>query len=238
MPRGRRFSGKPPTACAAARTDQPDIRQRGNFMTPSIEFFFDCSSPWTYIAFRNLQPLARELGAAIAWRPVLVGGIFNSVNKAVYASREDMQSARNRYLLKDVQDHARATGLAMHFPPSVFPVNSVKAMRACVWLAAHNADPAPLVAFIEAVFAAYFTKDRDISNDAVLEEIAIAMGIDGPAMLQGLGEPAIKNQLKANTEEAIARGAFGSPTFFVGDDMYFGNDRLPLVRRAWLQQAG
>ena len=72
-----------------------------------IEFFFDCSSPWTYLAFRNIQPLAKELHETIAWRPMLVGGIFNSVNKGIYAAREDATLPKNRYMLKDIQDHAR-----------------------------------------------------------------------------------------------------------------------------------
>ena len=83
-----------------------------------IEFFFDCSSPWTYIAFRNIQPLAKELKADIVWRPVLVGGIFNSANKNVYAAREDMNSARNRYILKDVQ---ASTGVPTPIGKGLFP---------------------------------------------------------------------------------------------------------------------
>ncbi len=199
-----------------------------------IEFFFDCSSPWTYIAFRNIQPLAKELKADIVWKPVLVGGIFNSANKNVYAAREDMNSARNRYILKDVQDNARAAGLHMVFPPKVFPVNSVKAMRGCLWIAQDATAKGKYVAFIEATFAAYFTREEDISQDAVLQAICTQVGIDAAAFMQGIIRPDIKEQLKSNTEEAIARGAFGVPTFFIGEDMYFGNDRLALVRSAWL----
>ncbi|MDB5967274.1 MAG: 2-hydroxychromene-2-carboxylate isomerase, partial [Polaromonas sp.] len=114
-----------------------------------IEFFFDCSSPWTYIAFRNVQSLAAELKEDIVWRPVLVGGIFNSVNPAVYSARENMDTARNRYMLKDVQDNAREAGLKIAFPPRVFPVNSVKAMRGCLWLAKDVQDPAHYLSFVE-----------------------------------------------------------------------------------------
>ena len=200
-----------------------------------IEFFFDCSSPWTYIAFRNIQPLAKELDVPIVWRPVLVGGIFNSVNKAIYSSREDMNSPRNRYLLKDVKDNAREAGLSIVFPPKVFPVNSVKAMRGCLWIAQDAAAKSCYLRFVEATFAAYFSREEDISQDSVLAAICNQVGIDAEAFLQGIARPDIKEQLKANTEEAIQRGAFGSPTFFVGDDMYFGNDRLPLVRSAVLR---
>ncbi|RYX91123.1 MAG: 2-hydroxychromene-2-carboxylate isomerase [Comamonadaceae bacterium] len=197
-----------------------------------IEFFFDCSSPWTYIAFRNIQPMAAALQTPIDWRPVLVGGIFNTVNQNVYAAREDMSSPRNRYLMKDVQDNARQAGLTIVFPPRVFPVNSVKAMRGCLWIAQDATAKPHLLAFIEAVFAAYFTREEDISQDAVLGIICAEAGIDFEAFLKGIAQPDIKEQLKANTDEAIRRGAFGAPTFFVGDDMYFGNDRLSLVKAA------
>ncbi|WP_457280391.1 DsbA family protein [Polaromonas sp. P5_D5] len=200
-----------------------------------IEFFFDCSSPWTYIAFRNIQPLAAELGEAIRWRPVLVGGIFNSVNKGIYAAREDMNSPKNRYTLKDVQDNARQAGLKISFPPQVFPVNSVKAMRGCLWIAQDATAELHYLEFVEATFAAYFTREEDISQDEVLAAICRQTGINAEAFLTGIAQPDIKEQLKANTDEAIRRGAFGSPTFFVGDDMYFGNDRLALVRSAVLR---
>jgi 2-hydroxychromene-2-carboxylate isomerase len=138
-------------------------------------------------------------------------------------------------------DWARHDGVTILFPPSVFPVNSVKAMRACCWLqdqdqATGRAD-GRMEDFAEAVFAAYWTDDRDIAKDAVLSEIAAAQGLDADALLAAIATPEVKARLKANTDEAIARGAFGSPTVFVGgDDMYFGNDRLPLVREAVLRR--
>jgi 2-hydroxychromene-2-carboxylate isomerase len=197
-----------------------------------IDFYFDVSSPWTYLAFRNIQPLAKELNVAINWRPVLVGGIFNTVNQRMYASREDANSPRNRYMLKDLQDCARQTGVTIVFPPSVFPVNSVKAMRGCIWIAGSEAFKGHLLAFVEASFAAYFSREQDISQDAVLASICRQTGIDADAFADGITQPTIKEALKANTDEAIARGAFGVPSFFVGDDMYFGNDRLELLRLA------
>ena len=199
-----------------------------------IDFYFDVSSPWTYLAFRNIQPLALQLNASISWRPVLVGGIFNTVNQRMYASREDSNSPRNRYILKDLQDCARQTGLNIVFPPRVFPVNSVKAMRGCIWLTQNAQSKHHLLAFIEASFAAYFTQQEDISQDDVLADICRDLGIDAAAFAEGIMQPDIKQVLKANTDEAIARGAFGVPSFFVGDDMYFGNDRLDLLRLAVL----
>ena len=197
-----------------------------------LEFFFDCSSPWTYLAFHNIEPLAAELNEPIHWRPVLVGGIFNAINPSVYAMRENPVPAKAAYMLKDMQDWARVAGLKIIMPPKVFPVNSVKAMRGCIWLAPQGKLPA----FAAAVFEAYWAREEDISQDAVLLAICQQLGIDGAAFLAGIGQAAIKEQLKANTEEVIARGGFGSPTIFVGDDMYFGNDRLSLVKQAILHQ--
>ena len=197
-----------------------------------LEFFFDCSSPWTYLAFHNVQILAAELKEPIHWRPVLVGGIFNSVNPSVYAMRENPVPAKQAYMLKDLQDWSREAGLKIVMPPRIFPVNSVKAMRGCLWLAPKGQLPA----FAKAVFEAYWAREEDISQDAVLLAICQQLGIDGAEFLAGIGQAAIKEQLKANTEEVIARGGFGSPTLFVGDDMYFGNDRLSLVKQAILRQ--
>ena len=197
-----------------------------------IEFFFDCSSPWTYLAFRNIQLVSKELKVAIAWKPVLVGGIFNSVNQAMYASREDRSTPKNRYAMKDLQDCARATGVSIVFPPKVFPVNSVKAMRGCLWIAQDIAAQAHYTTFVETIFAAYFTRQEDISQDEVLTAICLQTGIDADAFMAGISRAEIKQALKTNTDEVIRRGGFGSPTFFVGDDMFFGNDRLPLVTAA------
>jgi len=192
-----------------------------------IEFFFDCSSPWTYLAFHNIQPLAKELGVEISWRPILVGGIFNTVNPSVYASRETPVPLKARYMLKDLKDWARSAQLAIKMPPTVFPVNSVKAMRGCIWLGED------MVPFARAVFEAYWGDDKDISKDEVLAGICQRLGIEQQKFFAGITEQAIKDQLKTNTDEVIARGGFGSPTIFVDRiDMYFGNDRLPLIREA------
>lgn len=199
-----------------------------------IEFFFDCSSPWTYLAFHNIQPLAAETKTAISWRPILVGGIFNSVNPSVYASREKPVPAKARYMLKDLNDWARASNLAIKMPPSVFPVNSVKAMRGCI----HLEPEGKLVPFATAVFEAYWGSDQDISQDAVLAKVCERVGVDPAKFFAGIADQAVKDQLKANTDEVIARGGFGSPTIFVNTtDMYFGNDRLPLIRDALLRKA-
>jgi 2-hydroxychromene-2-carboxylate isomerase len=192
-----------------------------------IEFFFDVSSPWTWLGFEGVQPLAAELGEEIVWRPILVGGVFNAVNASVYEARAKPVPAKARYMLKDLADWARVQGLEIRFPPAVFPVNSVKAMRACCWLGQE------CVPFARAAFRAYWSEGRDISQDAEIAAVARAAGVDSDALFAAIAGDGPKAQLRANTDELIARGGFGSPTMFVdGGDMYFGNDRLPLVEAA------
>jgi 2-hydroxychromene-2-carboxylate isomerase len=198
-----------------------------------VECFFDCSSPWTYFAFESLLKLQAEIGVTIAWRPFLVGGVFNAVNPSVHNAREAPVPAKEAYSKKDQQDWARHLGLPILYRPSVFPVNSVRAMRACIVLAPDG----KLVPFAQATFKAYWVDDKDISKPAELTAICEGLGIDASALLAAIEQQPIKDTLRANTQEAIDRGAFGSPTMFVaGDDMYFGNDRMPLIREAVLRR--
>jgi 2-hydroxychromene-2-carboxylate isomerase len=194
-----------------------------------IELFFDCSSPWTYLAFHNLPALAREYGEDIKYRPILVGGIFNTINPSVYNSREKPVPAKQAYAKKDLGDWARVAGLRIKHRPTVFPVNSVKAMRGCILLEPDG----KLVPFARATFEAYWGDDKDISKDEVLAEICRKVGVDERRFFEGIAQQPIKDALKANTDEVMARGGYGSPTIFVDrDDMYFGNDRMPLIRAA------
>jgi 2-hydroxychromene-2-carboxylate isomerase len=197
-----------------------------------LECFFDCSSPWTYFAFESLLRMQDEIGVTIQWRPFLVGGVFNAVNPSVYNSRDAPVPAKAAYSKKDQQDWARYLGLPVLYRPTVFPVNSVKAMRACIVLEPEG----KLVPFARAVFKAYWTDDQDISQVPVLTEIFLAVGIDAGNLLAAIDRQPVKDALRANTQEAIDRGSFGSPTIFVGgDDMYFGNDRMPLIKDAVLR---
>ena len=200
-------------------------------MTAKLEFFFDLSSPWTCLAFHNIQPILDETGAEITWRPILVGGVFNAVNQAVYASREDMTGPKMRHYGKSLKDWAALAGVPMHFPSPWHPVRSVHAMRACTALAD---DQEALHRFAKGCFDAYFGPDqRNLDDPNVLSAIASNRGLDGPALIAQTQDQEVKDRLRTSTEELIERGGYGSPTIFVnGDDMYFGNDQLPLVERA------
>ena len=197
-------------------------------MARKLAFYFDCSSPWTYLAFHAVQPLAAEAAAEIVWKPILVGGVFNAVNPTVYENRARPNPLKQAYSQKDMQDWARLYGLVIGFPPTVFPVNSVKCMRgAFVAL-----DEGKLVPYATAAFEAYWGNDRDLAREDVLADIAERAGIERQHFFAGIETAACKAQLRANTDELIARGGFGSPTIFVGNDMFFGNDRMPLVKAA------
>ena len=197
-------------------------------MARQIDFYFDCSSPWTYLAFHAVQPLAAELGAEIAWKPILVGGVFNAVNQTVYDSRSKPNPLKQTYMRKDLAAWARLYGLAIAFPPTVFPVNSVKCMRG----AFAALDEGKLVPYATAAFEAYWGDDLDLANAEVLAEIAAKAGLERQRFLAAIEADACKKRLRDNTDELIGRGGFGSPTMFVGGEMFFGNDRLPLVRAA------
>nr|MCS5607359.1 2-hydroxychromene-2-carboxylate isomerase [Alphaproteobacteria bacterium] len=159
--------------------------------------------------------------------PILVGGLFNTINPSVYASRENPVPEKQTYMHKDLQDWARYSGINIRWPMSIFPINSVKAMRGCI-----AADrQGKLVPYARGVFEAYWGLDRDITQDDLLAEIALAAGLDPNEISTAIGSDKIKAELKANGADLAQRGGYGSPTFYVnGNDMYFGNDRIPLIR--------
>jgi 2-hydroxychromene-2-carboxylate isomerase len=194
-----------------------------------LEVFFDCSSPWTYLAFvRAERAFAKNPSVDLLWKPILVGGVFNKVNRSVYEQRASPDPLKARHWQKDLADWARFVGITIVMP-QVFPVRSVTAMRACL----HAEDEGRLVPFALSLFEAYWGRGRDISRDEEVAACATAAGLDPEATLAAAHGPDAKARLLANTEDLIARGGFGSPTFFVnGDDMYFGNDRMELIAAA------
>jgi len=205
-------------------------------MSKTIEFFFDISSPWTCLAFHNIQPIIQRTGATVIWRPFLLGGVHNEVNTGYVESRaSDLDSPKWRQLIQVLGDWAEQSNVLMNFPSRYFPLRSVNAMRFCCAL---EADQAALANFAQHCFDAYFTRQLNLDDPDVLVEVANAAGLDGEALRQASQTQPIKEQLRANTDEAIKRGAFGSPSIFVpfneGEHLYFGNDQLPLV--AWAIQ--
>lgn len=193
-----------------------------------LEFFYDLSSPWTYLAFNNVQSVLESTGAEVIWRPFLVGGVFNAVNTGVYEARAEPMNPKVVHNFRWLHEWAELAGLPLDFPTVHHPVKSVLAMRACCTL---EADQLALQRFSAAAFDAYFARGENIDDPAVLKSVANGCDLDGEGLIEMASEQRVKDQLRSNTEEAISRGAFGSPTMFVGDALYFGNDQLPLVRR-------
>jgi len=197
-----------------------------------VEFFFDLSSPWTRLAFANIRPALDGLDYSIAWRPFLVGGVFNAVNPSVYESRKPENAARLARSFGWLKQWAELAGVGMNFPSEHHPLKSVNAMRFCCAL---EEEQEALERFAHAAFEAYFTHARNLDDPAVLVAVANEAGLGGAALAERAASQPVKDCLRANTDEAIARGAFGSPTIIVhdptgGEQLYFGNDQLPLVR--------
>ena len=198
-------------------------------MTTKIEFFFDLSSPWTRLAFKNIRSCLDRLDYAITWRPFLVGGVFNAVNQAVYESRKPENAARLKRSFDWLMEWAELADVRMNFPSEHHPLKSIAPMRMCCSL---EDEQETLERFAAAAFEAYFGDQRNLDDIAECTAVADSIGLDGAALAEKAVTQEIKDRLRANTEEAIERGAFGSPTIFVaGEHMYFGNDQLPLVRR-------
>jgi 2-hydroxychromene-2-carboxylate isomerase len=202
-----------------------DAKRWRKGLQPRLEFFFDCSSPWTYLAFVRLLKLADRVPIDLTWKPILVGGVFNKVNGDVYKQREMPNPVKSSYYRKDLKDWADFAGIKI-IQPRVFPVRSVTAMRACF----HAIEEDRLIPFATSLFEAYWQQDRDISLDSEIHACAQQAGLDGDLLLSAAHAPRAKAALLANTEDLIQRGGFGSPTFFINtNDMYFGNDRLELI---------
>ena len=190
-----------------------------------LEFFFDCSSPWTYLAFKEMENLCSRLNLELIWKPILVGGIFNTINPSVYESRSNPVKPKATYSQKDLKDWSLIRGITVNWP-DVFPVNSVKAMRGVFFALEKN----KVSEYIESVFYSYWTNNLDISLDEVMVKIVEGLGLSSEDFISFINLESTKEALKLNTEELAQRGGFGSPTMFVdNENMFFGNDRLNLM---------
>ncbi len=197
-----------------------------------FEFFFDISSPWTYLAFARVEDMAARCGVDIDFKPILVGGVFNAVNETVYEARSNPHPVKGRYYLKDLRDWAKFCDVKIGNPP-VFPLPAAGIMR----VALLAQDEGKLAAFSKAAFHAYWGELKDISQPEEITALCETVGMDATAVLQAMQGDDVKARLRNNTQELIDRGGFGSPTMFVNEtDMYFGNDRFELVEAALKQQ--
>ncbi len=188
---------------------------------PTLEFFFDFTSPYSYLASTQVDAVAARAGGAVRWRPFLLGGVFKATG-----NRAPIElPAKARHMLVDLDRWARRYGVPYRFP-STFPLPSILALRCA--LAAEAAGR--LVPFSQAVFRAAFAEERDISSPEVLAALAGQVGLDGAAVVAAA--PSFKEALIRQTSEAVERGAFGAPALFVGDQLFIGNDRLDFAEAA------
>ncbi|TRO16422.1 2-hydroxychromene-2-carboxylate isomerase [Ectopseudomonas mendocina] len=197
-------------------------------MSKTLEFFFDLGSPASYLAYTQLPALCRECGAELVYRPMLLGGVFQATGNASPA----MIPSKGRYMIRDLARFAERYDVPMRFNPH-FPINTLTLMRLLVAVQLHQ--PARFGAALQALFQAIWVDEVNMSDPARVAEVLAAAGFDAVALQAQIAEPAVKDALKGSTEEAVKRGVFGAPTCFVGEAMFFGQDRLDFVREALIQ---
>lgn len=192
-------------------------------MSQTVEFYFDYASPSAYLGWHKLRTLQESAGIAVVNRPMLLGGVFKMTGNRPPA----VVAAKGVYLFKELARFSQEAGAALRFNPN-FPVNSLAIMRGAI--AALEEDW--FDAYHDAMFKAMWEQEKDLGDPAVLAEVLSGVGLD-PAHFQArVSDPAVKEKLKVATSDAVARGVFGAPTFFVEDEMFFGQDRLHWVKDA------
>jgi len=194
-------------------------------MSKAVEFFFDFGSPTSYLAWTQLPAIAAQAGSAIVWRPMLLGGVFKATGNASPVT----VPAKGRWMFGDIARWAKRYGVPLAFNPH-FPINTLTLMRMAAGLL--QRQPADFERYCAAVFNAIWQRQLNLGDAAVVAAVLREAGFDADALLALAADPGVKAALAAITDEAVARGVFGAPTIFVGEQMFFGQDRLEFVREA------
>jgi len=192
-------------------------------MSKKVEFFFDVGSPASYLAWTQLEGIAQRTNAKIIWRPMLLGAVFQATGNASPAS----VPAKGPYMLKDLQRFSNIYGVPFNFNP-FFPLNTMHLMRGAT---AYLEEP-EFQTYLAAIFNALWSEKLNMESPEVVAEVLTKAGIDVTDFMARISETEAKARLKATTEEAVARGVFGAPSFFVNDELFFGQDRLSFVEAA------
>ena len=194
-------------------------------MTKAVEFLFDFGSPTSYLAYKQLPKITARHGARIVWTPILLGAVF----KATGNSSPAMVPAKARYMNADLARFAKRYGVVLNFNTH-FPVNTLPLMRGAVAYQSTN----QFDIYVNAVFDAMWAHPRNLNDQGEIAHVMRDIGVDPGDFVARIERSDVKEKLKANTEDAVARGAFGAPTFFVNGEMFFGQDRLDFVEEMLL----
>jgi 2-hydroxychromene-2-carboxylate isomerase len=192
-------------------------------MSKTVEFFYDFTSPTAFLAWTQLPKIAQRTGAKLVYRPMFLGGVMQATENRPPGT----VAAKGRWMQADLQRFAKRYGIELRFNPH-FPMLTLLTQRIATGLLGKP----EFERYVEAVFRAAWQQQKNIADKAVLAEALVSADLDAAAILPLADDPANKEKLKATTDEAVARGAFGAPTFFVGDEMHFGQDRLDFVEEA------
>ncbi|MGZ5597894.1 MAG: DsbA family protein [Usitatibacter sp.] len=195
-----------------------------------VDFYFDFSSPYGYIASEIAEGMEQRIGRPVRWRPILLGAVFKITGQPPLVD----VPMKGEYSRKDFARSARLHKVPYR-QPGKFPIFTVAPMRAFYWM--QDQDPAKARALAKALFRAYFADDRDIGSPATVIEVAKSIGIDGAALAAALEDPAVKERGKREVDAAIAAGVFGSPFFVVDGEGFWGVDRMPMLER-WIATGG
>ncbi|MDR9862737.1 MULTISPECIES: 2-hydroxychromene-2-carboxylate isomerase [Pseudomonas] len=194
-------------------------------MTKTVEFYFDLGSPTTYLAYTQLPKICADTHSELIYIPMLLGGVFKATGNASPA----MIPAKGRYLFQDLDRYAKRYGVPLRFNPH-FPINTLLLMRAVTGIQLRQ--PERFQAFIDCLFTALWVEGRSLGEPATVAAVLIEHGFDPDEVLALTNDETVKSALKENTETAIKRGVFGAPTMFIGNQMFFGQDRLDFVEAA------
>lgn len=196
-------------------------------MGKSFEFLFDFGGPNSYLAHKVLPGICERTGAQATYVPILLGGLFKLTNNQAPMMRYAETPAKRAYEMIEFDRFVKAHKLPFLMNPH-FPMNSLTLMRGAV-AAQHLGCFMP---YVDAMMAAMWEDGLDMTNADIVRDVLHSAGLDGPSLLEKAGEAAVKEELVANTEDAARRGAFGVPTFFVGDEIYWGKERLGQLEEA------
>ena len=194
-------------------------------MSKTLEYYFDFGSPAAYLASTQLAALAADTDATVIWRPMLLGGVFVATGNRSPASIP----AKGQYIFRDFARFAQRYGAVLNTNP-FFPINTITLMRIATGLQLRQ--DARFMDYCRAMYRAIWVDAQNMNDPATVAKVLQESGFDPAALLAMAAEQPVKDKLKADTEAAVARGVFGAPTFFVGEQMFWGQDRLDFVREA------